>query len=769
MSRLPRGRLVALGLCGLLAPTAVDAQITIPEVVVRTSRPKAAPPPKPRAAAPARPRVAAPAQPRTAPARKPPAAVAMPARRPPQSSPAPARIAARPAAPASGPSAQPGPAGAGAGQGPGSLTQPGIVEQRRALERNAGSVAFIDAEERLRDRAAGTLVDALRDTPGIYARERYGQEIRLSVRGSALARGFHLRGIELLQDGIPFNLADGSGDFYQIDPLSARSIEVYKGGNGLAFGSSTLGGAVNVVTPTALTAIAPNVVRVEGGSFNTLRANVQASRVFGDVDALVSATETASDGYRTHSRSDYQQFNANLGYRLGPDAETRFYLGGYLVRQKLPGTLPLLAALADPRRASATALAGNQSREVWAERIANRTSVRLDVGQIDLDTWFIHKNLYHPIFQVIDQDGITYGVAPRYTASLDLGGFRNDVLVGARFFGGNNSAQQFVNRSGLRGAQTLEASQIATNYEAYAENRFYVLPNLALMAGFKAFRHERQYRTFGPPPVPAAGRDERVYEGFNPKVGLLWEPLPAVQVFADLTRSRDVPDFSDLAQTFNATTRFVPLEAQRAWTAEIGTRGRYDRFTWDVTVYRSVLRDELLQFTTSANVPAATFNAPRTLHQGVELGVGIDLVRGAFASGDRLTLNQVWTYNDFRFDADAQYGANAIAGIPEHVLRTALTYTHPSGFFVSPNLDWVPQGPFADHANTLRVPGYLLVGARTGINLPNGFSLFLDGRNLADRHYISDVSTITDARRAATDVFYPGQGRAVFAGLRMVF
>jgi hypothetical protein len=31
----------------------------------------------------------------------------------------------------------------------------------------------------------------------------------------------------------------------------------------------------------------------------------------------------------------------------------------------------------------------------------------LEVGRLDIDSWAIHKNLYHPIFQVIDQDGWT--------------------------------------------------------------------------------------------------------------------------------------------------------------------------------------------------------------------------------------------------------------------------------------------------------------------------------------------------------------------------
>ncbi len=105
----------------------------------------------------------------------------------------------------------------------GSLTSPSITTQRRAVESTAGSVSHIDAET-TRNTYATNLRDVLQDTPGILVQNRYSQEIRLSIRGSGLARAFHARGIEILQDGVPTNLADGSGDFYQIDPLAcARS------------------------------------------------------------------------------------------------------------------------------------------------------------------------------------------------------------------------------------------------------------------------------------------------------------------------------------------------------------------------------------------------------------------------------------------------------------------------------------------------------------------------------------------------------------------
>ena len=58
---------------------------------------------------------------------------------------------------------------------------------------------------------------------------------------------------------------------------------------------------------------------------------------------------------------------------------------------------------------------------------------------------------------------------------------------------------------------------------------------------------------------------------------------------------------------------------------------------------------------------------------------------------------------------------------------------------------------------------------QAGIELGRGLSVFLDARNLADRRFVSDLGPVADARTASTAIFYPGEGRSVFAGVRQVF
>ena len=78
--------------------------------------------------------------------------------------------------------------------------------------------------------------DTLSFVPGVYATKRFAEEVRISIRGSGIERNFHQKGLAALQDGVPFNSADSSGDFQEIDNLTLQRIEVYKGGNAMQFG-----------------------------------------------------------------------------------------------------------------------------------------------------------------------------------------------------------------------------------------------------------------------------------------------------------------------------------------------------------------------------------------------------------------------------------------------------------------------------------------------------------------------------------------------------
>jgi iron complex outermembrane receptor protein len=74
----------------------------------------------------------------------------------------------------------------------------------------------------------------------------------------------------------------------------------------------------------------------------------------------------------------------------------------------------------------------------------------------------------------------------------------------------------------------------------------------------------------------------------------------------------------------------------------------------------------------------------------------------------------------------------------------------------------------ADYANTTRTPGYALIGLSGGAQVMRGLDLFVDARNLTGKKAIGDISAVITAT-AASAIYYPVEGRAVFGGFRVRF
>jgi len=238
----------------------------------------------------------------------------------------------------------------------------------------------------------------------------------VSIRGSGLQRTFHGRGLKLMQDGVPLNLADGSFDFQAIEPLSARYVEVWRGANALQYGAATLGGAINFVSPNGYNG-EPLRARGEAGSFGYRRALLSQAGVHEHFDEYLSASGFAQDGFRDHARQETLRGFANLGWQLAPDVETRFYLGHVHSRSELPGSLTRAQLDEHPEQANPGNVALDQRRDIDWTRLSNKTVRRDGATQLEAFVYFADKRLHHPIFQVIDQDSRDVGSSPQARSS----------------------------------------------------------------------------------------------------------------------------------------------------------------------------------------------------------------------------------------------------------------------------------------------------------------------------------------------------------------
>lgn len=616
-------------------------------------------------------------------------------------------------------------------------------EAEAQIRKTPGGVDIVTAAD-YADKSLVSLRDTLAFSPGVYLQPRFGQEVRISVRGSGLSRSFHMRGLTLLQDGIPINLADDNGDFQELEPAFFDHLAVYRGANALRFGSGTLGGAINGVTPTGETAKGI-YARLDVGSFDMVRGLVSAGFADARGDAWLAVSADRSDGDRDHARRDSIRFHGNVGLHLTDTVRTRFYASVNSLDQDLPGALTMSDALRAPRMGN---FLNDQERNIESLRLQNRTSFDLGDAKLDIGAFVNLKQLDHPIYQVIDQKSTDYGAYAR----LDYGHGPFELTVGGNARFGTIQSRRYLNVGGERGTLTFDADLEARTIDLYAEARFKPTESLTLIAGgIYADGYRRQQQAF---PLAVTGRGD--FDSFSPKFGVLFEPAADIQLFANYSRSAEFPTFVELAQQ----AAFAPVKAQRAWTMEAGTRGRRGMIAWDVTFYRADLRREMLQYTTSVDIPVSTFNADKTRHQGVEAGLDMEPAQW-------LRLRQIWQYSDFRFRNDSVYGGNRLPVVPRNLYRAELRIGT-DALHVTPNVEWVPTGAWADYHNTIRAPGYTLLGVGAGAHVRKGIDLFLDVRNITGRKAIGDIAATITATDASA-IYYPVERRAVYGGVRARF
>lgn len=637
-------------------------------------------------------------------------------------------------------------------------TLPSIDVARERIRTIPGGANIVDAEQYKEGRVS-TLQDALRFSPGVFAAPRFGaEEARLSIRGSGLQRTFHMRGIQLLQDGVPLNLADGSADFQAVEPLSARYVEVYRGANALQFGSTTLGGAVNFVSPSGLTA--PSLgARIEAGSFGYKRAQVSTAGKSKEVDWFIAGSHFQQDGFRDHSRQNTQRISGNLGWQLSNSVETRFFLSAVNTDSELPGALTRAELNARPEGADLATVTGDQRRDFKLLRLSNLTTFGIDSNRrVEIGSYYSNKSLFHPIFQVLEQDSDDYGVNARFISDGKLFDNKNRLIVGASIQAGELSDNRYANVGGRRGARTAESRQRSENYTLFAENQHYFIPSTALIVGAQAVEAKRKLDDRFITSTDPDNSVDRSYRRVSPKLGLLHELTPQIQLYGNYSGSFEPPTFGELAGGPTVTS----VDAQRARTFEIGTRGterqQWGELHWDLSLYHARVKNELLTLSNASGISLGTINADTTIHQGIEAGIEANF-------GTAWTARASYMLNDFRFRNAPVYGDNRLGGVPRQFAVGELLYKSDSGLYLGPNVQ-LASASHIDHANTVQAGGYGIVGFKLGQQVNKQVSWFIDARNLADKTYAA-TTNVTGQAVANGRYFYPGDGRSLYAGVEL--
>ena len=641
-----------------------------------------------------------------------------------------------------------------------------LEQTRRQMREVPGGVTLLTPAA-LRQTRQANFGDVLRFTPGVFAQPRFGaaDETQFSIRGSGLRNNFHLRGVNILVNGMPYRLADGFTDFETLEMLNAESVQVYKGANALRFGGSTLGGAINFDSKTGHTA-QPIEVYAQGGSYGFFKGLIASGSVIGDFNYYASYARTDIGGFREYSGQVRDRVNVHMGQRLSDDLDLRAFYWFANVMEDLPGALNQTEVAAGRRAANANNVTNLWSRDYKLHHAG--LQLRSQLGErtsVDVAPYFQHRDIVHPIFQVLDQVSDDWGAEARLQDEREIGGRDSRFTLGAQWAWGENLNRQFANVGGQKGALAKDQNEVATTLAVYAEEVLGVTDRLRAVIGARWARDGRElddvFLTDGDQ------TDQRDYEAFQPKLGLLYD-LPAVsgQLFANASRMYEPPLMLEVNSL--SGPGFVDLAAQSAWQFEIGTRGGSGGLQWDVSVYDLEIDDEIININVQP-FPNAPFtiptyrNAAETRHYGLEAALAYELAGEALVARDRVASRISYTWGRFEYVTDASYAGSRLPGTPEHYVQAELEYHHPSGLSFKPNVEWVPMSYFVDSANLVEKEGWTTFGARIDWALVRlGGSVFVEARNLTNAHYSPAVVVDDGGGRS----FFPADGRSFYAGFR---
>ena len=459
-----------------------------------------------------------------------------------------------------------------------------------------------------------------------------------------------------------------------------------------------------------------------------------------------------------------------------------------LTDSELPGELTKEQLEEDPRQADETNVINNWKRDFYLVRLANKTVWDSGDHRLEFTGFWSYKDLHHPIFVVIDQLTNDFGVSLRYDYYGEILGRQNRFTLGFNPTYGSTQDNRFLNVLGNSGMQISNSDQYSLNLNFFVQDRFYLFERFALVAGTAITYVRRQNVDNFPVSVGEpdnSGIED--YWGFTPQVGFLYDITNSAQIFFNVSRSFEPPTFGELGNPADAGAGLIQLDAQTATTIEVGTRGEAGgRVKWDFAYYFSWLDDELIEYEVIPGL-TQTVNAGRTIHQGIEFGLDIHLFEGILchrppatenptpreARGnqpgemlvDRIVVRQVGLWNDFRFVNDPSYGNNRLPGIPPFYYRAEVLYEHPCGFYMGPNVEWVPFGYSVDSVATVFADPYAVLGFKIGYRAKRGLAGFFEARNITNTNYAAATGVTAKETPFNQAQFFPGDGTAFYGGV----
>jgi iron complex outermembrane receptor protein len=614
---------------------------------------------------------------------------------------------------------------------------------------------FMVGQQLIQDRGARSVEEAVQLAVGMIASTGVG-----SIP-SYQTRGWSSSNVAVMRDGIRQNTASQSSR--PVDSFILDRIEILKGPASLLYGEGSIGGAVNMVSKSAMSELNISTL-LSYGSFGSYRAglgvNVPVRR---NLFARVDVSRTGTDGYVKNSPQQLNAAAGSLRWLPTPNAvitgratytydntsayyATPFINGGFDRRTR------------DINYNMEDRLTKSHNR--WAQAEADLLLAR---------GWRLHNQLFAATHKLDwrNFEGYTYNPA---TNKVDVTSYfliwRDDLLVGNRFDArntvqvagrtvnflvGGEVQRNDMDRAGTPVGTSLRRSLDLYNPEphfdpglSYEPQRQVLINTRGMFAEAVVDATDRlklvsglRWEVIGLEYTPyssfvTASTD---YTPVTGRLGVVFEVTPNANVYGSFSRA--VEPTTQLASLDGSLQQFSLVPGRQY---EVGAKGSALRGRLEGTVaYFDIEKRDLL-ITSLIDGIRTNQQVGRQSSRGVELAIVAKPFDSLTISGDvAVTGARFDDFVEIISNQNLSRTGNTPPGVPA-VLWNLSPTQRIGRLDLTATLRQVGER-WGDNANSRRVGSYTTVDAAAGVRLGRGSRVTVRGRNLTDRIYTQSTSS----------------------------
>jgi iron complex outermembrane recepter protein len=641
------------------------------------------------------------------------------------------------------------------------------------------SIDVVDGAAMRSQQPQVNLSESLSRVPGlvIQNRQNFAQDLQISSRGFGARATFGVRGVRLVQDGIPLTMPDGQGQAALFDLENLRSAEVLRGPFAALYGNSS-GGVVHVFTADG-PARPEAGLSLWAGEDASWRLGLKAGGRSGDWSYTANASRFDTDGYREHSAA--RRDLAHLRIRGALSESTSLTLLANALDQ--PDTQDPLgltrAQLAEDRRQPGNnAVAYDTHKRIEHRQLGASLQHRLGASdRIELTafggTRFVEQYLAIPIqFQgptssggVVALDRDFHGIGGQWTHRTQVegqGGLRWTLGFSSERMSELRTGR--VNDLGVAGDLRRDETNRVRADDVFLIGDWQATDRLTLAGGLRRsvvrFSTDDRF-VVGPNPDDSGAV---THARTVPVLGARLAVSPDLNFYASAGRGFETPTAAELAyRPGGAPGLNLDLSPAISRSVELGLKARpWAGTRVQAALFRADTRDDIVSAGASGGRTVFA-NAGRTRREGVELS--IDTAWGNDWSAYAAFTHTRARYLELVAAGGADLSGNRVAGVPANVLHAELVWAPPGGGWSSA-LEWHAAGRVqVNDANTDAAAGYGVAHWRGGWSTRRDgwdFEAFVRVDNLFDKAYVGSVIVNESNQR----YFEPAPGRSLGLGAR---